>query len=262
MVRKRLSVMSNYEFCAQWVSGHNSEVPPHVLDYGCGAGEIVQELLAYDAYAFGCDVFYGGADRLSSVPTELLDSSVIRRMDGDAIPFCNNSFDFVINNQVMEHVDNLDVVLAEIHRVLKPGGTVLSLFPSKDVWHEGHSGIPFLHRFPRGRARLYYAATLRAFGFGYHKDKYMGVMCWSRHQCEYLDRWTHYRTRREISSAYSRYFCDIQNIEDYWIQKRTGRKLVDFGLSVSIQRLAVTKLCGMVFVARKLNDRVAWPNSV
>ncbi len=257
MVRKRLSVISNYQFCTQWISSQNTETLPYVLDYGCGAGGIVQELLKHDVNAFGCDIFYGGAHRLSSVPTALLGNGVIRKMDGSAIPFGTGSFDFVINNQVMEHVENLDTALAEIHRVLKPGGVVLSLFPSKEVWHEGHCGIPFLHRFPKGRTRLYYAAALRMLGFGYNKDKYVGVMCWSQHYCEYLDKWTHYRTRREIDYSYNKYFCDIQHIEDYWIQKRTGKTLVDISFLASIQRLVVTKLCGMIFVARKLDDQGA-----
>ena len=34
---------------------------------------------------------------------------------------------------------------SKIHRVLKPGGTLLSLSPDKSVWHEGHCGVPFLH---------------------------------------------------------------------------------------------------------------------
>ena len=257
MVRKRLSVINNYQFCAQWVASQTSKAPPRVLDYGCGTGEIVLELLEGNVDAFGCDIFYGGADRLSSVPTELLESGVIRVMDGSVIPFDANSFDFVINNQVMEHVENLDAVLAEIHRVLKPGGAVLSLFPTKEVWHEGHCGIPLLHRLSKGRARLYYASALRMLGIGYSKDKYPGVMCWSQHWCEYLDRWTHYRTGREIDSAYSKYFIDIQHIEDYWIQKRTGRRLVGLSIVASIQRMVVEKLCGIVFVARKLDDQVA-----
>ena len=252
-----MSIISNYQFCAQWVASQTSKAPPRVLDYGCGTGEIVLELLKGNVDVFGCDIFYGGADRLSSVPTELLESGVIRVMDGSVIPFDANSFDFVINNQVMEHVENLDAVLAEIHRVLKSGGAVLSLFPTKEVWHEGHCGIPLLHRLSKGRARLYYASALRMLGVGYSKDKYPGVMCWSQHWCEYLDRWTHYRTRKEIDSAYLRYFSDIQHIEDYWIQKRTGRRLVDLSIVASIQRMVVEKLCGIVFVARKLDNEVA-----
>ena len=134
--------MSNYQFCAQWVSSQDTETSPHVLDYGCGSGEIVQELLKHDVNAFGCDIFYGGANSLSSVPAALLESGIVRMMEGIIIPFSARSFDVVINNQVMEHVEDLDTALSEIHRVLKPGGMVLSLFPSKEVWHEGHCGIP------------------------------------------------------------------------------------------------------------------------
>ena len=108
MVRKRLSVINNYQFCAQWVASQNAVVPPRVLDYGCGAGEIVLELLRGDVDAFGCDIFYGGGDRLVAVPADLLESGVISAMDGITIPFDVDSFDYVINNQVMEHVENLD----------------------------------------------------------------------------------------------------------------------------------------------------------
>jgi len=59
-------------------------------------------------------------------------------MDGDRTPFVTGSFDLVINNQVLEHVTDLDVVVHEIARVLKPGGSCLSLFPDKGVWREGH----------------------------------------------------------------------------------------------------------------------------
>jgi len=49
-------------------------------------------------------------------------NSTIRRMKRGRIPFDDGTFDYVINKEVMEHVENLDEALAEIHRVLKPGG--------------------------------------------------------------------------------------------------------------------------------------------
>lgn len=244
--------MNNYEFCAQWVLDQEPEKTARVLDYGCGAGQIVKELRKRNVNAFGCDIFYEAGDRSKSVDTELLDSGVIKRMDGNTIPFDCASFDFIINNQVMEHVENLDSVLAEIQRSLKPGGVVLSLFPNKGVWREGHCGIPFLHWFPKNsHTRVYYAAALRVLGFGYHKGT-KSVMRWSQHFCDYLDKWTYYRTQQEINSTYSKYFCDIQHIEDYWLQLRFGgrRPLVAW-LPSSTQMLVVKKLGGIVLVARK-----------
>ena len=244
--------MNNYEFCAQWILDQKLKRTDRVLDYGCGAGQIVKELRERDIYAFGCDVFYEGGDYSKSIETELFGDGVINRMEGDTIPFDNASFDFVINNQVFEHVENLDSVLAEIWRVLKPGGMVLSLFPDKGVWREGHCGVPFLHWFAKdSRTRVYYAAGFRILGFGYHKGT-KSVMRWSEDFCDWLDKWTHYRTKQEINSIYSKYFHDIQHIEDYWLQLRlAGRKSLVARLPASTQKLIVKKLGGMVFVARK-----------
>lgn len=242
--------MNNYEFCAQWILDQTPEKSVRVLDYGCGAGQIVKELRKRNVEAFGCDVFYEGGDYSKSIESELFDDGVFKRMEGNAIPFDDTSFDFIVNNQVMEHVENLDSVLAEIHRTLKPGGVILSLFPDKGVWREGHCGIPFLHWFPKGsRTRVYYAAGFRSLGFGYHKGT-KGVMRWSQDFCEWLDKWTYYRTQQEINSTYSKYFNDIAYIEDYWLQLRLGgRKSLVAWLPALLQHLVVRKLGGMVFGA-------------
>ncbi len=243
--------MNNYEFCANWVLDNEHGENPRVLDYGCGAAETVQELRRRDVDAFGCDVFYEGGDYSRSIPPDFL-GDIVRRMEGDKIPFDSESFDFVCSNQVMEHVDDLESVLAEVQRVLKPGGLFLSLFPDKGVWREGHCGIPFLHWFPKGsRSRVYYAAAVRTVGFGYHKGE-KGVMRWSQEFCEWLDEWTHYRTRQEIDSTYHKFFCEIWHIEEYWLQRRlAGREKITAWLPPSTQRLMVRKLAGLVFVARK-----------
>lgn len=244
--------MNNYEFCAQWVADQDPCQNARILDYGCGAGEIVQALRQRGFEAFGCDVFYEGGDYSGTVESRLVEGGIVRRMDGGAIPFESASFDYVINNQVMEHVESLDDVLAEIQRVLKPAGAVLSVFPHKGVWREGHSGIAFLHRFAKdSRARVYYAAGLRMLGLGHHKGT-KSAMQWSRDFCEWLDKWTHYRSQREIHAAYGRYFSGVRHIEDDWLQRRLGaRGRWIAWLPRSVRVLAVHKLAGVVFVARK-----------
>jgi ubiquinone/menaquinone biosynthesis C-methylase UbiE len=54
--------------------------------------------------------------------------------DGKNIPFKNNYFDSVLSTEVFEHVFNLDEVLAELYRVLKPGGYLVATMPF--VWPE------------------------------------------------------------------------------------------------------------------------------
>lgn len=93
-----------------------------VLDVGCGGG-----LLAERFAAVGCTVT--GIDR--SLPT--LDAARahaqatgldIRYLQGDAqaLPFDAAQFDVVCCCDVLEHVDDVDHVVSEIARVLRPGG--------------------------------------------------------------------------------------------------------------------------------------------
>jgi SAM-dependent methyltransferase len=244
--------MNNYEFCAQWMTEHAPGRDVRVLDYGCGAGQIVRALRQRDFDARGCDVFYEGGDYSPLIDKDVFAEGVIRRMDGNTIPFEDASFDFVINNQVLEHVEDIEVVLAEIRRVLRPGGVVLSLFPDKGVWREGHCGVPFIHWFPKqSQPRVWYTAAFRALGFGYHKSG-KSVMQWSEHACDWLDKWTHYRTRRDIHASFGRHFESLAHIEDYWFGLRIGRdKLASRLLPASLQRVITRKLGFLVLVARK-----------
>lgn len=244
--------MDNYQFCVEWVLAQPRNEGTRVLDYGCGAGHIVKALRMGSIDAFGCDVFYEGGDYSELIDTELLGNR-IRRMDADGnIPFDDESFDYVLSNQVMEHVTDLDKVLSEIHRVLKPGGKVLSLFPDKGVWREGHCGIPFLHWFPKGsRPRVYYAAAFRMMGFGYYKgDK--PAMLWSEDFCEWLDKWTWYRPSRDIKRTYGKYFVNENGLEGYWLARRLERLGTLGKLAPGWARsLVVRKLGGRVFVVEK-----------
>ena len=45
------------------------------------------------------------------------------------MPLETSSYDFVMANHILEHVDNLDKALNEIYRVLKPGGMAILLSP-------------------------------------------------------------------------------------------------------------------------------------
>lgn len=109
-----------------------------VLDVGCGGG-----LLSEQFAAMGCEVT--GIDR--SLPTlaaarQHADASglPIRYLEGSAeqLAFDSGTFDIVCCCDVLEHVDSPDAVIAEISRVLKPGGvfffdTINRTFKSKLV---------------------------------------------------------------------------------------------------------------------------------
>lgn len=245
--------VDNYEFCARWVISQ-SKPGLRVLDYGCGSGQIVKRLRHQGVDAYGCDVFYEPGKKSAEAVCDEIVEGLVREIDaGDGrIPFEANRFDYVLSNQVLEHVEDLDAVLAEIHRVLKPGGTVLSLFPHREVRREGHCGIPLLHRFRRqSRLRYFYAYLLRSAGLGHFKDG-RSVAERSRYWCDWLDRWTHYRDKEEILRSFSRLFSDLTFIEDDWLLQRSGSKrLLVSWMPSGARTLIVRKLGGLVFTASK-----------
>lgn len=49
--------------------------------------------------------------------------------DGKKIPFSDNFFDGILCTEVLEHVLDLEIVLREFHRVLKPEGILLISIP-------------------------------------------------------------------------------------------------------------------------------------
>jgi SAM-dependent methyltransferase len=226
-----------------------------ILDYGCGSGMVTLAGRQSGLDIYGADTFYGGAQ------TRPPDSEFISTMNGVCLPYPDSCFDVVVNNQVMEHVSDLDAALAEINRVLKPGGTVLSIFPSADVWREGHIGIPFAHRFRKGsRTRFYYTWALRALGLGTWKDQAPTSRQWARDKLLWIDRWTCYRSRREIFRAYRRYFVSELVEHDYIVYRlldRSGwarRAVASWTgnpIFSAVAAAAFRKLAFLVMVSRK-----------
>jgi hypothetical protein len=53
----------------------------------------------------------------------------IRNEDAAALSFADQSFDMIVSNDVFEHVPNLDFAMAEMYRVLRPGGVAIFTVP-------------------------------------------------------------------------------------------------------------------------------------
>lgn len=72
---------------------------------------------------------------------------------GEQLPIAEGSFDVVICSQVLEYIPEPDVLVAEIHRVLKLGGCLLlsapAVFPydsAHDLWRFMPGGLRWLMR--------------------------------------------------------------------------------------------------------------------
>jgi SAM-dependent methyltransferase len=142
-------------------------------------------------------------------------------MNDGKIPFPDNSFDCVVNNQVLEHVKDLDSVLAEMHRVLKPNGRLLTLCPSSEVIYEGHCGVPLVHKLSKYKRLGYcWLLTFRALGFGYFK---MGkpIRKWARDVQGWLNDKCFYRSRDEILDCLGKHGLPPIGIEREYLRFRS-----------------------------------------
>lgn len=101
--------------------------PTHVvLDAGCGSGRVFQHRLAGRVRrVVGVDV----TDELRANPN--IDEAV--RDDLSALPLRDETFDLVIMSHVAEHLTEPETAFRELARVLRAGGRLLLLTPSR--WH-------------------------------------------------------------------------------------------------------------------------------
>ena len=96
-----------------------------VLDLGCGGGFMAVALAERGAIVTGIDPAKGAiaAAQRHAEANQLEISYLVS--SGESMPFAEGVFDIVVCVDVLEHVEDLQNVLAEIRRVLRPGGIFL-----------------------------------------------------------------------------------------------------------------------------------------
>jgi SAM-dependent methyltransferase len=134
-----------------------------VLDLGCGGGR----------HAYGCArtgasvVALDAGQRELTEVAEMLAAMVaageipagahqaVSRGDARALPFADRSFSVVIASEILEHVRDDEAMLAEIVRVLRPGGRCVVTVPrfGPELVNWALSGA--YHRVPGGHLRIY-----------------------------------------------------------------------------------------------------------
>src|SRR2546428_2993210 len=147
-----------------------------VLDLGCGFGAYSCVLAGEGWKCVGCDINidYLRTAALKGLPVVGADS---------ALPFLDRSFDTVLIFEVLEHVADVEKLLAEAFRVARknvlitvPNSENIEVMQENDVTYAHMLSSDHLHFFSRLRWKGYFGGILRKFLF-----KKWGPLCrfWS-----------------------------------------------------------------------------------
>lgn len=135
-----------------------------ILDLGSGRGNFLIESAKAGARATGLEMF-DDYIRISHEKAKLANVTLnIVQGTGEHLPFPDSTFNFVNMGEVIEHVESPEVVLREVHRVLKDSGLVYVSAPNRFGLKDTHFHLYFVNFLPRSLANAFISV------FGKHKD--------------------------------------------------------------------------------------------
>ncbi len=144
-------------FIDRWQYASGSWENKIVVDIGCGPGNLQASLQQKPALLIGVDV----APKSLELASHLGYAPVLA--DAHRLPFVSGFADLVLLNASLHHCENMEIILAEAARLLKPGGKLITDHdPQKSAWDY------------KGIAKLLWRARLKIYqlmGHSFHKEK-------------------------------------------------------------------------------------------
>lgn len=117
------------------VIGYDRFAGRRVLDVGCGQGVDVISYARGGAVATGIDLTPRHLELARAhVAATGVDAEIVEG-DAEHLPFPDDTFDRVSSNGVLHHTTSIEAALAEIRRVLKPGGEAMVIVYNTASWH-------------------------------------------------------------------------------------------------------------------------------
>jgi ubiquinone/menaquinone biosynthesis C-methylase UbiE len=98
---------------------------PRVLDLGCGAGHVSFAVAPAAAEVTACDLTSSMLETVQAAARERGFANIhTQQASAEQLPFADASFDWVLSRYSAHHWRNVPRALAEVRRVLRPGGRV------------------------------------------------------------------------------------------------------------------------------------------
>ena len=216
-------------------------VPPNVrvLDVGCGFGES----LGYHR-ARGCDAHGVEADANILRVAERYGLNV-RHGLFDASNYTPDSFDVVTLDQVIEHVAEPRVVLLGVHRVLRPGGTLVLSTPNANGWGAKLFGQRWIHWHAPYHLQFFSRASMTRTA---EQTGFVVVSCYTVTNSAWLDyQWGHLVT-----------YSAPGNPSPYW-STSTKRSM---GQRVALKLLRFIDRTGLNALITRLMDGLGWGDNI
>ena len=127
-----------------------------VLDVGAGQGGVVHELLSRGVDARGIEPGQEFCELARMrIAADGHEPERIHLAPGEELPFPDNTFDYVVSLQVLEHVPKQLPVLREMQRVLKRGGQAYVACENYLAFKEMHYRVRWLPLMPRPLGSLW-----------------------------------------------------------------------------------------------------------
>jgi SAM-dependent methyltransferase len=126
--------------------------PSKGLDVGCQAGALTDAMESQTSFA------WSGIDPTLSGPTRSPGGLELLPASADQLPYDSESFAVALFANVYEHVqpELREASLADIRRVLVPGGYIVGQIPNPYFPIESHSRLPFMGWLPMRAQKVYW----------------------------------------------------------------------------------------------------------
>ena len=185
-----------------------------VLDLGCGDGHFAS-IAFEEAIDFGIDPWKGPI----KLAKEQGSYKHVLNGVGNTLPFPNGYFSSVISNSVLEHIENLDDVINEVSRILKPNGMFIFCVPNHNFL-ENLSISSFFDRIGLQFLGNLYRKFFNLISRHYHCD---APDVWEKRLSGAgftIDRWWHYFSPKALQVLEWGHYFGLPSLVCHFLFKR------------------------------------------